>query len=139
MQKNNSSFQQKKITNIGKWYNVLLILYAPISGLSASSRFIADSILIPACLFRILLSIALFIALVGILMEKTWARWLTIGVYSFVFVGEASGLSRFHAVSLITDVTNLLVPKFVSLIEVLIFLTLGIILILQKPKMKHQV
>jgi hypothetical protein len=70
------------------------------------------------------------------MMNQPWARLLTIGLYSFIFVGEISGLTKLHSKSVIEILTLMILPKTIPLLEVLIFLTLGIILILQKPKIQ---
>lgn len=132
-QDNKNDTHQKLYTRLGKLYSVVLLGFVSISGISIALRAISASILSSVDLFSILLEGASLAALIGIFMEKMWARFLAISLYACVFFYELSGLSGFYRRSMIESVTLIAMPTVIRLFEVAILLALGIILILQRP------
>ncbi|MFW9257177.1 hypothetical protein A4S05_33205 [Nostoc sp. KVJ20] len=70
-------------------------------------------------------------AIVGIFQEKMWAKWITLGIYSWYIFGNIHSIIQTSLLgSLGIDSKGLKVMNLIALI----FPVLGIIFLLEKPK-----
>jgi hypothetical protein len=126
-------------TRLGKWYSVAYLgLLASVFGIGAIiGIFAGDGFLALSMLWLTLpFTVLLVVTIVGILRAKRWAKWIAIAVYGFfIFNGIQSliiSISVLSAFKLFNSTTTLL---FRSMYVVAIVLSsLGIVLLLQKPR-----
>lgn len=131
---------------IAKWYNAILIASLIVLSTLNTLRLQTVGFSITR-LDHIFIMMALFIALIGILTEKKWSRWLTISVYVCALIVEFNALNRsllFPFYSKFLIYKSLLYPKslieaithivFPSIVELTMFLILGGVLLLRQPR-----
>ena len=129
----NDEGNTKKYTRLGIYYNILLLVFLISSGLSLTLRAISNSIVTSSDISRVVLIIALLIALIGVLLEKAWVRRFTLGLYSCVFVSAWSGFGKLSYRSMLEAITLIAMPTIIQVTEISIVLLLGAMFILQKP------
>ncbi|TVQ20297.1 MAG: hypothetical protein EA367_08940 [Leptolyngbya sp. DLM2.Bin15] len=129
----NHAGNAKKYTKLGIYYNILLLVFLISSGLLLTLRAISNSILTSSDIGRVVLIIALLVALIGILLEKAWAKRFILGLYGCVFVSAWSGFGKLSYRSMIEAITLMAMPTIIQVTEISIVLLLGVIFILKKP------
>lgn len=129
----------KIYTKLGKWYNivhlvVLALAWAVVAMINWMITRNSPSGGETSFTATFILAIASFVAvaaIVGIFQEKIWAKWITLGIYSWYIFGNIYLIIQpFLLGSLGTDEKDFIVTKLIALL----FPVLGIIFLLEKPK-----
>jgi hypothetical protein len=129
----------KIYTKLGKWYSLVYLLVVALA--CATSAMINWMITrnhpadgetsFATTFFLAIASVVAVAAIVGIFQEKMWAKWITIGIYSWYIFGSIHSIIQPSLLgSLGIDARGLKVMQLIALL----FPVLGIIFLLEKPK-----
>jgi hypothetical protein len=119
----------KAYTKIGKWYNIVLLGSLFFYYLAYAAFWIpelqkmGDRSFVGLIVFSVLTMLAIVIGILGIIKEKSWARWIVVAIYGLVAFYELGVLNRYLLINLLK----------------IVMAVLGIILILQKPKVQEDI
>ncbi|MBC1220051.1 hypothetical protein GNF10_28690 [Nostoc sp. UCD121] len=128
----------KIYTKLGKWYSlVYLLLVALACAAGAMINWIitrsqtASGETFATTFFLAIASVVAVAAIVGIFQEKMWAKWITLGIYSWYIFGSIHSIIQPSLLgSLGIDARGFKVTHLIALL----FPVLGIIFLLEKPK-----
>ncbi|MEJ6484167.1 hypothetical protein N0Y54_23110 [Nostoc punctiforme UO1] len=129
----------KIYTKLGKWYSLVYLLLvaltcaasAMINWIIIRSQAAGGETSFATTFFLAIASVVAVAAIVGIFQEKMWAKWITLGIYSWYIFGNIYSIIQPSLLgSLGTDARGFKVMQLI----VLLFPVLGIIFLLEKPK-----
>ncbi|MBD2521312.1 hypothetical protein [Nostoc sp. FACHB-133] len=129
----------KIYTKLGKWYSLVYLLLvalacatgAMISWIITRSQTAGSETSFATTFFLAIASVIAVAAIVGIFQEKMWAKWITLGIYSWYIFGNIHSIIQPSLLgSLETDARGFKVMQLIALL----FPVLGIIFLLEKPK-----
>lgn len=129
----------KIYTKLGKWYSLVYLLLvalacatgAIINWIITRSQTAAGETSFATTFFLAIASVVAVAAIVGIFQEKIWAKWITLGIYSWYIFGSIHSIIQPSLLgSLGIDARGFKVTHLIALL----FPVLGIIFLLEKPK-----
>lgn len=136
-------------TKLGKWSNSwflgTIILYALISVIAFAylpTSLSRDRTLVGVAFLTSLLGLAALVAILGIVRDQVWAKWLTISIYGFVGL-NAIGSFVYHIGNMVNSngfgevQAALMLSSAVSNLSALTRICMagiGVVLVLQKPE-----
>lgn len=129
----------KIYTKLGKWYSLVYLLLvalacatgAMINWIITRSHTAGSETSFATTFFLAIASVVAVAAIVGIFQEKMWAKWITLGIYSWYIFGNIYSIIQTSLLgSLGTDARGLIVTQLITLLLPI----LGIIFLLEKPK-----
>jgi hypothetical protein len=129
----------KIYTKLGKWYSLVYLLLvalacatgAIINWIITRSHTAGGETYFATTFFLAIASVVAVAAILGIFQEKMWAKWITLGIYSWYIFGNIHSIIQPSSLgSLGIDARGFKVMQLIALL----FPVLGIIFLLEKPK-----